>query len=75
MWGCLLRGAATGRCCIECEASTCGIPFFCFVLFLWVLFFDVVRLLVLDSVLVFGLLSCPSDAGSKGPEEWGCVHC
>jgi hypothetical protein len=30
---------------------------------------------VLDSVLVFGLLSGAGDAGGEGPEEAGCVRC
>ncbi len=49
--------------------------FFCLVLFLCVLFFDVVKLLTLDSVLVLGLLGGAGDAGGKGPEEVGCVYC
>ncbi len=64
----LCGGVAIGRCRIEHEASTCGMPFFCLVLFLCVLFFDVVKLLALDSVLVLGLLGGAGDASSKGPE-------
>ncbi len=55
-------------------ASTWGMPFFCFVLFLCILLFDVVKLLVLDSVLVLGLLGGAGDVCGKGPEEVSCVH-
>ncbi len=66
-------GVAIGRRRVEYEASTCGMPFFCLVLFLCVLFFGVVKLLALDFVLVLGLLGGAGDARGKGPAEVGCV--
>ncbi len=61
------------RCCVEYKVLTCDMPFFCFVLFLCILFFDVVKLLVLDSVLVLCLLGGAGDASGEEPEEVGCV--
>jgi hypothetical protein len=49
-------------------------PFFRLVLFFRTLFFDVVKLLALDSVLVLGLLGGVGDAGGKGSKEVGCVR-
>jgi hypothetical protein len=67
-------GVAVGRHCIEHEASTRGMPFFCLVLLLFILLLDLIEVLRLDFVLVLGLLNGAGDASSKGPEKVGIVR-
>ncbi len=69
------RGVAIGRRYIEHKVPTCVMPFFGLALSLHVLFFDVVKLFALDSILVLGFLGGAGDAGSEGPEEVGSVRC
>ncbi len=69
------RGVAVGRCCVKHMVLTCGMPFLCLVLFLWVLLLDVIELLALDFFLVLGLFDGVGDASGKGPEEVGSVRC